>query len=74
MEIQVLNKFQLKIAIIGEAVAKKVIFTRIWPIFRPSLAQVVSQIAKFERISNFYDLKRVNTRTGRDSAQNYHNW
>ena len=49
MEIQVLTKFQLKISLIGEAIAKMVIL----PIFRP-LAQIVSKIAKFERISKFF--------------------
>ena len=56
MEIQVLTTFHLKVTLIGEAVANKVTLTKIWPIFRPSLAQIVSRIAKFERISKFYDL------------------
>ena len=53
MEIQVLTEFQLKITLIGEAITKKVIFPQIMTIFRPSLAQSVSKIAKFEWISLF---------------------
>ena len=64
MEIQVLAKFKLKITLIGEAVTKKVILPQILPIFRPSLAQIVLKIAKFERISKFYDLKLGNLSTG----------
>ena len=37
--IQVLTEFQLKIATIGEAMAKKVILDQIWPIFGPNCAQ-----------------------------------
>ena len=59
MEIQVLTEFQLQITQIGEDIAKKVILPQIWPIFRPSLVKIVSKIAKFERISNFYDLKNM---------------
>ena len=60
--------------LIREAIAKKVILPHILPIFRHSLAQIVSKIAKFERISNFSDLNHGNTSTDRVSAQNYHNW
>ena len=74
MEIQVLAKFQLKITLIGEAVAKNVILPQIWPIFRPSLAQIVSKIAKFERISKFSDLNHGNTHTDRVSSQNDNDW
>ena len=70
MEIQVLTKFQLKITLIGESIAKKVILSKILPIFGPSLAQILFIIAKFVRISNFYDLKHENTSTDRVSAQN----
>ena len=41
MEIQVLTEFKLKITLIGEAIAKKVILTQILPIFGPSLAQIL---------------------------------
>ena len=53
MEIQVLTKFQLKITLIGEDVSKKVICPKIWAIFIFSLAQIVSKVAKFERIAKF---------------------
>ena len=43
MEIQVLAEFQLKITLIGEAIAKKVIFPQICPIFRLSLAHFFSK-------------------------------
>ena len=39
-----------------------------------TLAQIVSKVAKFERISNFYDLKHGNTSTDQVSDQNYPNW
>ena len=65
MVIQVLPEFQLKITMIGEAIAKKVILPQIWPIFRPSLAQIISKIAKFEIISKFSDLNHGNTSTYR---------
>ena len=58
----------------GDDIAKKAISLKILPIFLPYLAKIVSKIANFERISNFYDLKHVNTSTDRGSAQNYHNW
>ena len=58
---------------IGDGIAKKVILPQIWPIFGPSLAQVLSKIANFERISNFYDLTHGNTSTDRVSAQNHPN-
>ena len=41
MEIQVLIEFQLRMTLIGEAIAKKVILPQIWAIFRRSLAQIV---------------------------------
>ena len=74
MEIQVLTEFQLKITRIGEAIAKKVILTQIWTIFRPSLAQIMPKIAKFEIISKFSDLNHGNTSTDRVSAQYYPHW
>ena len=74
MEIQVLTEFQLKITLNGEAIAKKVTVPQIWPIFRPSLAQIVSKIAKFVRISKFSDFNHVNIITVRVSAHNYPNW
>ena len=50
MIIQVLTDFQLKIIIIGEAIAKVVILDQIWPIFGLFLVQIVSKISKFERM------------------------
>ena len=47
IEIEVLTEFQLKTTMIGDDIAKKVILPQIWPIFGPSLAQIVSKIAKF---------------------------
>ena len=41
MEIQVLTEFQLKITLIGEAIAKNVILPQIWTIFGTSLAQIL---------------------------------
>ena len=64
-EIQVLTEFPLKITLIGEAIAKKVILYPIWTIFGPSLAQILSKIANFERISKFSDLYHGNTTTSR---------
>ena len=52
MVIQVLTKFQLKITMIGEAIAKNVILNQIWPIFGPSLVQIVPKIPEFEKIPN----------------------
>ena len=60
--------------LIDEAIAKNVILLQIWTIFRPSLAHIVSKIAKFEIISKFSDLNHGNTSIDRVSAQNYHNW
>ena len=40
MEIQVLTEVHLKITLIGEAIAKKLIVHQIWPIFGPSVAQI----------------------------------
>ena len=50
MVIQVLTKFHLKIIIIGRAIAKMVILDQIWPIFGEFLVQILSEIAKFERM------------------------
>ena len=47
MVMQVLTEFQLNITMIGEAIAKKVILDQIWPIFGPSLVQIVSRISQF---------------------------
>ena len=47
-----------------------VILHQIGTIFRSSLAQIRSKIAKFERISTFSDLHHGNTSTGRVSSQN----
>ena len=74
MEIHKLTEFHLKMTMIGDDIAKKVILPQICPIFEPSLVQILSKIAKFERISNFYDLKHGNTSTDRVSAQIYRNW
>ena len=65
MEIQVLTEFQLKITIIGEATSENLILAKIGHIFRPSLAQILSKIANFERISKFSDLNNGDTSTGR---------
>ena len=48
MEIHILTEFHLKMTMIGDDIAKKVILDQIWPIFGPSLVQIVSKIAKFE--------------------------
>ena len=48
MEIQVLTQFQFEITLIGEAIAKKAILPQICPIFGPSMAQILSKVAKFE--------------------------
>ena len=73
-DIQVLTKLQLKMPMIGEDIAKNVILPQILPIFRPSLVQIVSKIAKFERISIFFYLNHGNTHTDRVSSQNDNNW
>ena len=70
MEIQVLSEFYLKMTLIGEDHAKNVILHPICTIFRPSLAQIVSKIAKFELISKFSDLNHGNTSNDRVSSQN----
>ena len=64
------DRVSVKITRICEAIAKKVILPQIWPIFRPSLAQIVSKIAKFVRISKFSDLNHGNTSTDWVSTQN----
>ena len=64
MEINILTQFQLKMTVIGEAIAKNVILSPIWTIFRPSLAQIMSKIGKFETISKFSDLNHGNASTG----------
>ena len=51
MVIQVLAEFQLKITIISEAIAKKVILDQMWPIFGLSFVQIVPKIPKFEQMS-----------------------
>ena len=51
MEIQVQTEFQLKINLIGEAIAKKVILPQIWPIYGPYLVQIVPKIPEFEKNS-----------------------
>ena len=68
-----MTAFQLKMTMVGEAIAKKIILPNIRPIFGPSLAKITSKIATFERISAFYDLNHGNTSTDRVSAQNYPN-
>ena len=57
---QVLTEFQIKITLIGEAIAEKVILQQIWTISRPCLAKILYKIAKFERISKFSDLNTRN--------------
>ena len=55
MVIQVMTEFQLQITVICEAIAKKVILDQIWPIFGPSLVQIVPKIPKFEKnVLNFW--------------------
>ena len=71
MDIKILTQFQLKMILIGESIAKSVILLPIWTIFRPSLAQIMSKIAKFDIIFKFSDLNHVNTSTDPVSAQNY---
>ena len=69
MKIQVLTEFKLKIiTLTGEA------FSKIWPIYGPSLAQILSKIAKFELISEFSKIYHGNTHIDRVSSQNYHVW
>ena len=48
MVIQVLTKFQIKMTMVGEAIAKKIMLPQILPIFGHSLAQILSKIDKFE--------------------------
>ena len=74
MEIKILTQFQLKMTLIGEAIANNVILLPIWTIFRPSLAKIVSKIAKFEIISKLSDLNQGNTHTDRVSSQNENDW
>ena len=50
MVIQVLTKFRLKITMIGEAISKNVFLNQIWPIFGPSLVQIVPKIPEFENM------------------------
>ena len=44
MEIQVLAEFKLKITNIGDDIPKKQILPKIWAIFGPSFAKIVSKI------------------------------
>ena len=74
MEIHILTEFHLKITMSGDDISKNVILPKICPIFAPSMAQIFSKIANFERISNLYDLKHGNTSTDQVSAQNCPNW
>ena len=57
--IEVLAQFQLKITLIGEAVANKVILQQIWSI---------------ELISQFSNIYNGNTQTDRVSSENDHDW
>ena len=70
IEIQVLTEFQLKITMIVEAIAKNVIFYQIWPIFGPSLVQIVPKIPKFEQMFQISGVYYRNTSTGGVSAKN----
>ena len=74
MEMQLLTEFPLKMTIIDEAIAKKVILLQIWHTFGPSLVQILSKIAKFERISEFSNIYHENTHTDRVSSQNDYDW
>ena len=47
MEIHILTEFHLKMTMIGDDISKKVILPQIWLMFGPSLAQILSKIAKF---------------------------
>ena len=53
MVIQVLTEFQLKITMIAEAIPNNVILDQIWPIFGPSLVQIVPKIHEFENVFKF---------------------
>ena len=68
--IQVLTELQLKITMIGEAITKKVILNQIWPIFGPSLVQIVAKIPEFEKTFQISGVYHRNTSTGGVSAQN----
>ena len=70
MEIQVLAEFQLKMTMICEGIAKKVIFDKIWPIFGPSLVQIVPKIPEFEKMLQISGVYLRNTSTVGVSAQN----
>ena len=50
MAMQVLTEFQLKMTMICEAIAKNGILDQIWPIFGPSLVQIMPKIPKFEKL------------------------
>ena len=65
MEIHILTQFNFKMTMIGDNIAKKVILPQISPMYGPSLAQIVSKIAKFERIPNLFDLNHGNIHTDR---------
>ena len=71
MGIKILTQFQLKMTLIGEAIAKNVILPQISTFLGSNF---VTQIAKFERISKFSDLNHGNTTTGQVSSQNDPNW
>ena len=74
MGIQVLSEFQLKMTLIIEAIAKKVILPKILPIFGYFCPKFYPIYAKFERISNFSEFNHRNTSTDRVSTQNDPNW
>ena len=74
MEIQKLTEFPLKMTIIDEAIAKNVIFNQIWPIFGPSLSQILSKIVKFYLISEFSNIYHGNSHTDGVASQNDHDW
>ena len=63
MEVHILTEFHLQMTIMMKILPKKVILPNILPIVGPYVAQILSKIAKFEKISNLYDLKRGNTST-----------
>ena len=70
MGIQVLSEFQLKMILIVEAIAKKVILPQIWPIFGYFCPKFYPIDAKFVSISNFSEFNHINTSTDRLSTQN----
>ena len=55
------TEFQLKMTMIGEDIARKVFFAKLKLIFGPSLTKMLSKVARFGRMSSFYDVPGVQT-------------